>query len=114
MTKSYEILKLNNKDFSIRDYQDFSSRINDLINRQIFHIAIELKSVPVISARFLEFITESINGVMEKGGSISIINPNLDIKNLVDICHLSSELGIYETREDYENSFQILNEVSSR
>jgi anti-anti-sigma factor len=69
------------------------------------NILLELQNVSYIDSSGLGAIFDSYKQVTEKGGQFKILNPNVDVKRVLDITKISKKINIFDNEEAALSSF---------
>ncbi len=68
-------------------------------------IVLEMKYVNYVDSSGLGAIFDSYKQVVEKGGIFSIINPNADVRRVLDITKISKKINIFNSEEEALRSY---------
>lgn len=69
------------------------------------NVVIEMKNVNYVDSSGLGAIFDSYKQVTEKGGNLRILNPNVDVRRVLDITKISKKINIYNSEEEALASF---------
>ncbi len=69
-------------------------------------IILQLKNVIYVDSSGLGAIFDSYKQVVEKDGQLKILNPNIDVKRVLDITKISKKIDIFNNEEEALKSFQ--------
>ncbi len=68
-------------------------------------LILQLKNVSYVDSSGLGAIFDSYKQVVEKDGQLRILNPNIDVKRVLDITKISKKIDIYNNEEEALKSF---------
>ncbi len=68
-------------------------------------LILQLKNVSYVDSSGLGAIFDSYKQVVEKDGQLKILNPNIDVKRVLDITKISKKIDIYNNEEEALKSF---------
>jgi len=71
-----------------------AEEVNNCIDRNDLHLAIDFESVPYIDSEGLEKLLEYYNQIRSKGGSLEIFNPNPLCNEILHITHITDYIDI--------------------
>ena len=79
--------------------------VEEEVSRGNIKIILEMKCVNYVDSSGLGAIFDSYKQVSEKGGSFVILNPNIDVKRVLDITKISKKINIFNNLEEAIKSF---------
>ena len=68
-------------------------------------LILQLKNVSYVDSSGLGAIFDSYKQVVEKDGQLKILNPNIDVKRVLDITKISKKIDIFNNEEEILKSF---------
>ncbi len=68
-------------------------------------LILQLKNVSYVDSSGLGAIFDSYKQVVEKDGQLKILNPNIDVKRVLDITKISKKIDIFNNEEEALKSF---------
>jgi len=68
-------------------------------------LILQLKNVSYVDSSGLGAIFDSYKQVVEKDGQLRILNPNIDVKRVLDITKISKKIDIFNNEEEALKSF---------
>lgn len=69
------------------------------------NLILQLKNVSYVDSSGLGAIFDSYKQVVEKDGQLRILNPNIDVKRVLDITKISKKIEIFNNEEEALKSF---------
>ena len=79
--------------------------VEEELNKGKIKIILQLKNVSYVDSSGLGAIFDSYKQVVEKDGQLKILNPNIDVKRVLDITKISKKIDIYNNEEEALKSF---------
>jgi len=79
--------------------------VEEELNQGKIKIILELKNVSYVDSSGLGAIFDSYKQVVEKDGQLKILNPNVDVKRVLDITKISKKIDILNNEEEAVSSF---------
>ena len=79
--------------------------VEEELSKGAKNILLKLKFVNYVDSSGLGAIFDSYKQVVEKGGALKILNPNVDVKRVLDITKISKKINIYDNEDDAVSSF---------
>jgi len=79
--------------------------VEEELNQGKTNIILELKNVSYVDSSGLGAIFDSYKQVVEKDGKLKILNPNVDVKRVLDITKISKKIDILNNEEEAIKSF---------
>ena len=80
--------------------------VNNCLDRNDLHLAIDFELVPYIDSEGLEKLLEYYNQIRRKGGSLEIFNPNPLCNEILHITGITDYINIYFNLEKGETSYE--------
>lgn len=79
--------------------------VEEELNKGKKNLILQLKNVSYVDSSGLGAIFDSYKQVAEKDGQLRILNPNADVKRVLDITKISKKIDVYNNEEEALNSF---------
>ena len=79
--------------------------VEEELSKGKIKLILQLKNVSYVDSSGLGAIFDSYKQVVEKDGQLKILNPNIDVKRVLDITKISKKIDIYNNEEEALKSF---------
>ena len=74
--------------------------VEEELNKGQKNFVLEMKFINYVDSSGLGAIFDSYKQVTEKGGGFRILNPNADVRRVLDITKISKKINIYNKEEE--------------
>ena len=101
--KEFHVLDIAGKINKIKDSVNLKIFINDLLEKKINKIAINLSKVSYLDSGALNVLIYSYNTLLKNSGTLVLIEPNEYVRDVCEVIGLDRIVKIYPTEEEFEN-----------
>ena len=101
--KEFHVLDIAGKINKIKDSVNLKIFINELLEKQINKIAINLSKVSYLDSGALNVLIYSYNTLSKNNGTLVLIEPNEYVRDVCEVIGLDRIVKIYQTEEEFEN-----------
>jgi len=87
-------------ELDIENQSHFVDMINSIFDEGNTQVIVDMKNVSYIDSSGLWALFEGHKKAAQKNGKMVLLNPNKDVKRVLDITKMSSKIQIFENQED--------------
>lgn len=99
----FQIVDISGKINRLKDSIVLKSFVNGLIEKNHFHIALDLENVTYLDSGALNVLIYCHNMLSQRGGRLVLIAPNEYVQDVLEVVGLDKLVKIYSSKESFDN-----------